>query len=465
MSHKEYLRRIKQFNIQIDNLCQFLPQDRVQDFAKMNSKELLKNTQISVCDAETTQILDKLIEKRAQQKNLSKTNVDDLAKLKEEEAKNEKLCGQIEQMETRNNFLKDIAIGNAKKAWREYEELYGEFTAVKEDFKNVKKLVEERQKKLDPLKQKTTHIQKVKNEMGNKIRIEQNKMNEISLALHETEGKTEGFEDGIVRAKREVQDAISQLNDRENEIDETKKILSALIEDCRKAREEVGNEENHREKMHEINQKMDKFKRETAAFMDRLNQLNQKVENDLNPEIVTVERRIKHMENTGEMKLKYLQMHHPDTYQATLWLRENKNMFRGKIYEPMMLEINIVDQANAKYFENAVPIRDLIGFTCERTDDMGVFLKKVREDLRLKQVNCIQSNPATEIEFQADISMADLEPFGFHTFMIDMVEGPFPILNYLCRLYRIHTVPVGDENVQQYTSQVPDEIRLFFTRM
>ena len=37
---------IKKFNIQVDNLCQFLPQDRVADFAKLNKKDLLRQTQV-----------------------------------------------------------------------------------------------------------------------------------------------------------------------------------------------------------------------------------------------------------------------------------------------------------------------------------------------------------------------------------------------------------------------------------
>ena len=35
-------------NIQLSNLCQFLPQERVSDFAKMNKIELLENTELAV---------------------------------------------------------------------------------------------------------------------------------------------------------------------------------------------------------------------------------------------------------------------------------------------------------------------------------------------------------------------------------------------------------------------------------
>ena len=39
---------MKKLNIQVGNLCQFLPQDRVADFARMSQQELLENTEKAV---------------------------------------------------------------------------------------------------------------------------------------------------------------------------------------------------------------------------------------------------------------------------------------------------------------------------------------------------------------------------------------------------------------------------------
>lgn len=36
---------VSKLNIQVDNLCQFLPQDRVADFSKMTPQLLLENTE------------------------------------------------------------------------------------------------------------------------------------------------------------------------------------------------------------------------------------------------------------------------------------------------------------------------------------------------------------------------------------------------------------------------------------
>ena len=41
---------VGRLNIQIGNLCQFLPQDKVADFAKMSQQELLENTEKAVSE-------------------------------------------------------------------------------------------------------------------------------------------------------------------------------------------------------------------------------------------------------------------------------------------------------------------------------------------------------------------------------------------------------------------------------
>lgn len=86
-SLKKYLEHVALYNIQITNLCQFLPQDRVQDFAKMNPQELLHNTQSSVCAPLCGELFEKLKQLRAQQKGDGNTLIQQVSKLSENEGK------------------------------------------------------------------------------------------------------------------------------------------------------------------------------------------------------------------------------------------------------------------------------------------------------------------------------------------------------------------------------------------
>lgn len=52
--------------------------------------------------------------------------------------------------------------------------------------------------------------------------------------------------------------------------------------------------------------------------MGRRNDLNQKIETDLKPEMVSILRRIDVLENVGHVKLRLLQSQFENAYQATL---------------------------------------------------------------------------------------------------------------------------------------------------
>lgn len=51
---------------------------------------------------------------------------------------------------------------------------------------------------------------------------------------------------------------------------------------------------------------------------------------------------------------------------------------------------------------------------------------------------------------------------GFKSYLVDLVSGPIPIINKLCGTYQIHNIPIGGEEVSNYTSSIPKSIRLYF---
>ncbi len=69
-TEKQVREAAKALNIQVDNLCQFLPQDRVSAFANMNPQELLKETERAAGGSELIQQHEQLIKVRGSEKRL-----------------------------------------------------------------------------------------------------------------------------------------------------------------------------------------------------------------------------------------------------------------------------------------------------------------------------------------------------------------------------------------------------------
>uniref|UniRef100_A0A182PUN3 Structural maintenance of chromosomes protein 5 n=1 Tax=Anopheles epiroticus TaxID=199890 RepID=A0A182PUN3_9DIPT len=463
VSHQAYLQQIRSFNIQVENLCQFLPQDRVQDFTKMNPRELLINTQSSVCTAEVQQLFEELKERRVQQLQSTSNSAEAAARVRDLEARLVDLEAQVQSIRARREFQKQINVCMARKAWLEYEELFLLYTATLKDLKLAKKSTEEKERQYNQCK---TEIETL---LAHKKELEASKAKQVAIGQRSTdeisnlEEKSEKLEDAISKHKRDMTDALAKEDERKAELNEAKAMLAAFVQDCADAATALGSEDQVQQKISILEGKENKIRVENDVLMNRRQELNQKIDTELKPEMMSIERSIETAENVANAKLKLLQTRFEGTYQAVLWLREHQHLFSGKIYEPMILELNVPVLANVPFLENTIGVRDMVAFTCENTEDMNLFLRKTREEMKFQGVNAIQSDPATELTYQPRIPIGNLKRFGFHTYLIDMVEAPFPVLNGLCKLYGLHNIPVGGADSAKYVSSLPDVIGMFFT--
>lgn len=99
VKEKQVQELVASLNIRVDNLCQLLPQDRVQDFSKLNQQELLKSTLLAVSGQEAVSLLDELIESKTKSR-------DSHAKLNN----NAKQLYEAEQKNARYHILKKRVI-------------------------------------------------------------------------------------------------------------------------------------------------------------------------------------------------------------------------------------------------------------------------------------------------------------------------------------------------------------------
>jgi len=146
-------------------------------------------------------------------------------------------------------------------------------------------------------------------------------------------------------------------------------------------------------------------------------------------------------------------------YEAVRWLRQNTQLFNKKIYEPMLLLINLVDPRDAAYVESHIPKRELYAFVCEDKDDFVKFIRLVRTEMKLG-VSAVCSGQNYVKEYSPSIDISQLRKYGFRDYMINLFTAPAPITNYLCAMYRTHDIPVGDNTTDGMVDDVMANTKL-----
>lgn len=177
VSEHDVKDRIKKLNIDVNNLCQFLPQDRVQDFAKMNKKELLVNTQLAVGREDLVKKQTELIEIKKEQKIIAK-EVDTLTtKIEQTQAELQRLEGKVQNLQEKRNILKEIQSVNRKIAWENVYSKENELKGVAIDKLKQEEIVASYKSKMAPIENIIKGFAKESAVISSQITIMVNKYN------------------------------------------------------------------------------------------------------------------------------------------------------------------------------------------------------------------------------------------------------------------------------------------------
>ncbi|CAG9122334.1 unnamed protein product [Plutella xylostella] len=458
---KQVQELITGMNIEVDNLCQMLPQDRVQDFSKMDPQQLLRSTLSAVGGQESVSQLDELIETRQKQRNIGTKLTSNTQLLQEQIRLNERLKLQIDAMQQRKEIEQKIELCEKKKLWLEYQDLREKVIEYTNDKKEGVKLVNSHKSKVEPLEKVMEMAKRSISQLEQQKLAASRETLKIKDKVKETLESIKTQQYRIKEIESSLQEKIERHRNRQREIDEAKVKLDKLVTDKNKLVETVGDETKVKLDLDELKNPL----RNTNLAIDRLKKNKGEVQYDLetnvSPQIRLYQNKIRQLQDVGEKRLAVLRESSEDAYKAVTWLRQNRDMFEDEVYEPMVLEINFTDQKFARYLENTVANRDLLAFTFTNSRDMNLFMRTVRSELKLKRVNAVCSSQGGTM--QPPKSIDQLSYLGFYTYLVDTITAPDPILRYLCKQYNIHRIPIGNEHTYNNSGKVPPNITYFFT--
>ncbi|XP_066599274.1 structural maintenance of chromosomes protein 5 isoform X2 [Prorops nasuta] len=457
---KKIQELVSKYNIQMDNLCQFLPQDKVQDFSKMNAQELLENTERSIGDAKLYEYHLKLKQYRVKHKDLEAklASKKRLLEIKSEEYHD--LQHIVRTIQERKRIKKKIQVLNQKKAWILYDDARKELITAKKD----RDVVAEKMRKLDAeLKPIVDEISKIKSEMKVLEQVSQNPKNNINKKycnLQELSEKTQDYRRKCDEHRDELKIKIQQEMKREDEILLMEQKKEKLESDVSLMLQEIGTEESMSQKQDEVSSAIKFHSGEINNLMTQINSLKQQLERNKR-KIVESESELQSL-NIDAKRLELLRRKSNDSYKAVLWLRQNMDKFSRPVHEPILLHINLKDSRYSKYLERILSFRDLIAFVCESKSDMNLLLRYLRDEQRL-QVNAVYSDPAKRISIEPRIPIEQIVNYGFKNYLVSLFEAPDSIMRYLVSMYGLNNIPVGTSEVENNIDHLPSSLRCFFS--
>ncbi|KAK9408195.1 structural maintenance of chromosomes protein 5 [Crotalus adamanteus] len=446
--------QVSALNIQVGNLCQFLPQDKVGEFAKLSRIELLEATEKSIGPPEMYKFHCDLKNFRQRERELENSCTEKNSNLEKMKQKNERYKQDVERYHERQHHLDSIAMLEKKRPWVIYEE--------------TRKLYEEAKRTQNRQKEELRILRQTQAPMIHEIReAEQqcaeleDKIKEKIAAIKETSQKCKQQQDALEKKDKQIEDIKLALRmKREAEMDRQKRIQNTrkMIEDWTNELRNTENAENIQPLMNSLNANLRQLEEEKANIDGELNDLRRERENLLK-ERKGIADRIAQFENLMNMKEEKLRVRFRDTHDALMWLRQNRGQFKRSVCDPVLLSINMRDNKNAKYVENHISANDMKAFVFEMKEDMEIFLKEMRDNRKLR-VNAVCAPSESFAEKRPSKPIEELYRYGFFSYLRELFDAPLPVMNYLCHQYHVYEVPVGTEKTRNMIERVIKETKL-----
>ncbi|XP_017141834.1 structural maintenance of chromosomes protein 5 [Drosophila miranda] len=455
---KNFQNIVASYNLQIGNLCQFMPQDRVQDFSKMNPQELLMNTIASICDDDLTNNFTQLKAMRSKQANAQSDSEKQKKSLQKKQHRLEQLKTSVAQFREREEINQKVNIFKAKKLWLEVdksaekaaeyrEQLATEktnFKKIENTFKKHKQLQEQSEKKRSDLRNACLNTIRSLRQAEVGHNVIKGQLENVKLEIIHNRSTYETEKQRVAQSAAEAEKVKQLIDAKNHELSELNKNKANIMSEL----------EGHQESFNNINKRV----------MEQISK-RRKLENALNdekiPEMTALKNKMDRLQNVKTQKMQELSRTQPNLAAAMDWVEQNKHRYRLKIYNPMIFELSMESEDAAKYLENVVKQRDLFAFACEDKTDMSDLINElcVRQKLG---VNIIYCAPADTCSYSPTVPRSELRPLGFNAYLVDLVSGPAPILNKLCSTYSIHNIPIGSDAVSNHTLSIPKGIRVYF---
>lgn len=439
-THKEILSFVKGLHIQIDNLCQFLPQDRVADFAKMTPIEKLEETQKAAAHPRLIAWHNELKslgtewKKYASDQEQSKTHLEQLQKRQDAQR------ADVERMTERENLLEKVSVLEACRPALQYASAKKEYDDARAEKSNATTELEELRTEVEPALESVrvkeayraqiltfVGMRKQAVENGDAIATKardavNNSKRLIDQCDDEMAAETEAFQKGKAKAK-DVERKLTQLRNRANQEAPIDFNPAHFNERIREQTSAINHNTNlaaeTKTAYHDLSARKRQAQQVRQGILDKITGLQSK---------------------KGQQMAK-LERLSRDTAKAWNWVKANQNKFKEPILGPALLECTVKDQAYAAAIESKMQKSDWCGLVATSKEDWntlrGYLTGNGPESLRLTDIFTKVADRSMD-QWHSRISPQELASMGLDCMAIDQIEGPDRVLSALCDSSKFH---------------------------
>ncbi|KAM0800108.1 structural maintenance of chromosomes 5 smc5 [Usnea florida] len=446
-SKKAVIELCRSLSIQIDNLCQFLPQDKVVEFAAMTPVELLRSTQRAVASQEMIDMHESLKELRRNQKDIQAKNAADQEQLDNLEGRQRLQEADVERMREREQIVTHVKMLEVARPFAAYRSARSAHNERKEIRKAAQMELTRLTKEIEPslravnakeqyraqiaavVTQRKTAIGQVERHadaIDKKFKDLEDKHNELVAADSAEKSGGKKHRQEIIR----LEASIGQLK-RQMEVEPPELDIQAYNRRIREKRDAVDDSTN---KVGELKKHQEELRRRGL---------------DKNYRIQQAQTDLAQLDSQAGRQISKLKEVSREASRLWAWVQQNQDLFEKPVFGPPIVECSIKDPKYVDLVESLFQESSMTAFTVQTKGDFKKLSDQAHDRMQLSAVN-IRTQLVGLDAFRPPVSADQMTRFGFEGWALDFMNGPEPVLAMLCGELHIHEAGIA---LRDITSQ------------
>ncbi|VEU43232.1 unnamed protein product [Pseudo-nitzschia multistriata] len=439
-------RASKDFQIQLDNLCTFLPQEKVGNFSGINSKDLLLETEKTLSDNKDLYEKHlKLIEMQTELRGgFSKVdNLNEKAAFLEAEVA--KYKADVDRMEERRKAEEQADLLRKKLMWLKLDGVRETCLALKAQKEEAKQKVENLEDELEPLLQARDQAKEWLEKARNDVDAFEKKIKNEEKNMAKQKHKFDNHDD-------QIEETLAELATVDN-------TRAKYENDARLLRDKVGGLQEALDEeppMEDLEEAFASARREQDAIKPRYNdsktallELNHEM-SSVKDERNNVQRKLARLQNEKEQRRENVFRYFEDVRNAYHWINNNRGLFRKEVIGPVACEISPKSNDSAAFLEQHVANSVLKSFVVQDKSDYDLLYNKVRREQNIPiNINFVDRISQGEPRMFSEQKMAVLKrDHGVMGYLDESFDAPDIVVQVLKTNSAIHKVLVGSDRTQ-----------------
>ncbi|KAJ8902123.1 hypothetical protein NDN08_006531 [Rhodosorus marinus] len=450
------------YNIQLENLCMFLPQDRVSEFAQQTPHGLLINTITSIGGSDMATTLEDLKDQYRLLEEHERKGKSDAETLESLRRKNKDLESDVQLFHERQAILEKIKTYEQYKPWLKYSLARDRAVETKAELDAAKGELKEHDEELKQAMAPTKQLETVVKDHEAKFMLLEQTVKKNSSELRVLARKIEGAETDYHDAEGDIKLENKKAETRANKKAQAEDNLRNLVE-----------EKSVVEPVESLNDQIHELIGQRQTITDRIREISQQ-KHDLQNQITEADRRQKRLrsvlESQANAKQKLLQKlteFRRDGNNAPIksyeFVQANRDRFRGSVFGPVATELKVGNEFHAKVLETSVPPWAMAALVVETQEDRDLLLRELKERQGLR-VDILSIPKRSDISFNNPKPIDELRGFGLDSYADTVFEAPVSVKRAILAQFPLHSMLLGNQQAAMKLDEISEQgVKLFFT--